>query len=78
MYALVVILVGDLIFIPKYGINAAAMISSVGYIVYQVYVIAVFKKEYPCSVADFFIFRSSDWKQIKQRILVSLKKNNES
>ena len=78
VYALVVILVGDLIFIPKYGINAAAMISSVGYIVYQVYVIAVFKKEYPCSVADFFIFRSSDWKQIKQRISVSLKKNNES
>ena len=78
VYALAVILVGDLIFIPNYGINAAAMISSLGYIVYQVYVIAVFKKEYPCSVADFFIFRSSDWKQIKQRISVSLKNNNES
>ncbi len=78
VYALVVILGGDIIFIPKYGISAAALISSLGYIVYQVYIIAVFKKEYPCSVADFFIFRSSDWKQIKQSISVSLKKSNES
>lgn len=78
VYALAVILVGDLIFIPNYGINAAAMISSLGYIVYQLYIISVFKKEYPCSVADFFIFRSSDWRQIKQRISVSLKNNNES
>ena len=78
VYALLVILTGDIIFIPKYGINAAALVSSLGYIVYQVYIIAVFKKEYSCSVADFFIFRSSDWKQIKQRISVSLKNNNES
>jgi O-antigen/teichoic acid export membrane protein len=78
VYALVVILAGDIIFIPKYGIDAAALVSSLGYIVYQVYIIAVFKKEYPCSVADFFIFRWSDWQQIKQRIAGSLKKNNES
>ncbi len=78
VYALLVILIGDIIFIPKYGINAAALVSSVGYIVYQVYIIMVFKKEYPCSVADFFIFRWSDWKQIKNSISVSLKKANES
>lgn len=78
VYALIVILTGDIIFIPKYGINAAALVSSVGYIVYQVYIIMVFKKEYPCSAADFFIFRWSDWKQIKKTISVSLKKSNES
>lgn len=77
-YALVIILIGDIIFIPKYGINAAAVISSLGYIIYQVYIISVFKKEYPCSVADFFIFKLRDWQQIKQRISASLKKNNES
>jgi O-antigen/teichoic acid export membrane protein len=77
-YALIVILVGDIIFIPKYGINAAACVSSIGYIVYQVYIISVFKKEYPCSAADFFIFRSSDWQQIKNSISGSLKKSNES
>ena len=78
VYALIVILIGDIIFIPKYGINAAALVSSVGYIVYQVYIIVVFKKEYPCSAADFFIFRWSDWKQIKNSISVSFKKSNES
>jgi O-antigen/teichoic acid export membrane protein len=78
VYALIVILVGDIIFIPKYGINAAALVSSIGYIVYQVYIIAVFKKEYPGSAADFFIFRSSDWQQIKRTISSSLNKNNES
>ena len=78
VYALIVILIGDIIFIPKYGINAAALVSSIGYIVYQVYIIMVFKKEYPGSAADFFIFRWSDWKQIKNSISVSLKKANEN
>lgn len=74
VYALVVIVVGDILFIPEYGIEAAAIISSLGYIVYQVYIIAVFKKEYQTAVADFFIFRSSDWKQIKQTITNSFKR----
>ena len=78
VYSLVIILIGDIIFIPRYGINAAAFISSIGYIVYQVYIIMIFKKEYPCSVADFFIFRLSDWKQIKTGISESLKQRNES
>ncbi len=78
VYALMVILAGDIIFIPDYGLPAAALVSSAGYVVYQVYIIATFKKEYPCSVADFFIFRLSDWQQIKKSISVSLKKNNES
>ncbi|MBL7700644.1 MAG: polysaccharide biosynthesis C-terminal domain-containing protein [Ferruginibacter sp.] len=74
VYALVIIVTGDILFIPKYGIEAAAIVSSIGYIVYQVYITAVFRKEYKSSVADFFIFRSSDWKQIKQTITNSLKK----
>jgi O-antigen/teichoic acid export membrane protein len=73
VYALVVIVVGDILFIPKYGIEAAAIISSIGYIVYQVYIITVFKKEYQTAVADFFIFRSDDWKLIKQTVTNSLK-----
>ena len=75
VYALAVIIAGDIIFIPKYGIQAAAIISSLGYIVYQVYIIAVFKKEYQIAVADFFIFRYSDLQKIKNSILNSIKKN---
>ena len=78
VYAFVVILAGDIIFIPKYGIVAAAMVSSAGYIVYQIYIIASFKKEYECSAADFFIFRSSDLKKIRNAIYASLKIKNES
>lgn len=78
VYALVVILTGDLIFIPKYGIAAAALVSSTGYIVYQVYIIAVFKKEYPCAVSDFFIFRLSDLNQIKKSISNARKGKHES
>lgn len=73
LYALIIIVTGDILFIPKYGIEAAAMVSSLGYIVYQLYIIAVFKKEYQTPVADFFIFRASDWKQIKQTVINSLK-----
>ncbi len=75
VYALVVILAGDIIFIPRYGINAAALVSSAGYIVYQVYIISVFKKESPGSVADFFIFKVSDFRKIKNSVLNSIKKN---
>jgi len=74
VYALIVILIGDLVFIPQYGIEAAAMVSSIGYLVYQVYIIAVFKKEYKIAVADFFIFRSADLEKIKNSILNSVTK----
>lgn len=78
LFAFVIILAGDIIFIPTYGIVAAALVSSAGYFVYQVYIICAFKKEYPCSVTDFFIFRSSDLKQIQNAIYTALKIKNES
>jgi O-antigen/teichoic acid export membrane protein len=78
VYAFIVMLAGDIIFIPTHGIMAAALVSSAGYFVFQVYIISAFKKEYTCSAADFFIFRSSDWKQIQNAIYSSLKKRNES
>lgn len=74
VYALIVIVVADMFFIPRYGIVAAAIISSTGYMVYQVYIIAIFKKEYQIAVADFFIFRLSDFKKIKDSIIKSAKK----
>lgn len=66
LLALVVIIVGDSIFIPMYGINAAAFISSIGYIVYQVYVLIIFNKEYQTQINDFFILKISDWQNIKK------------
>ncbi len=77
VYALIIIVIADIIFIPQYGIQAAAIISSVGYIFYQVYIIAVFKKKYQIAITDFFIFRSSDFKKIKSSIQNAFKKNED-
>lgn len=75
--ALLFILIADRIFIPVYGINAAALISSIGYIIYQVYVLLIFKKEHQTSISDFFIFRITDWHDLKNSILRSVKVNDE-
>lgn len=59
--ALVVILAGDLLFIPEYGISAAAAVSSMGYITFQVYVLKTFKKGNPIQYNHFFKFHISDY-----------------
>lgn len=43
--AVLVTLAGDVLLIPRYGINAAALVSSISYITYMVYVVSVFKKQ---------------------------------
>lgn len=63
--ALAVILAGDIIFIPRYGIRAAALVSSAGYLVCQVYVIIIINKEFKTKLGDFFVFRSSDLAELK-------------
>lgn len=68
LLALVTIACGDVLFIPKYGINAAAAISSLGYIVYHIYVLRVFIKEYKTPVQSFFIFRYSDLLSMKRSV----------
>ncbi len=69
--ALITIITGDVLLIPKYGINAAAAVSSVGYIVYHIYVLQVFTKEYKTPVLSFFIFKYSDFSSIKRSLLKS-------
>ncbi len=75
VYALTIILIGDILFIPRYGINAAALVSSIGYIVYQGYIIIVFKKEFKTPIHEFFLIRFSDFKEIKKSVISSIRKN---
>ena len=63
--AFVVIIAGDLLLIPLYGIYAAALVSSLGYICFQVYVLHHFRKEYKSNVLNFFIPKASDWNMVK-------------
>ncbi len=64
--ALIVILVGDITLIPIAGINAAAAVSSIGYIVYEIYVLLVFKKEFGLNFSDCFIIKKDDFKHVTQ------------
>ncbi len=51
--------------VPIYGINAAAAVSSVGYILYEVYLLYLFKKENEARLSSFFIFRKDDLAYLK-------------
>ena len=75
--ALIVIVAANRIFTPVYGINAAALISSIGYIIYQVYVLSVFKKEYLSDISDFFIFRKTDLAELRNKLWLSNQTKND-
>jgi len=62
---LLVILAGDFIFIGKFGIVAAAMVSSVGYIVNFLYSFYTMKKEHPISLSEYWSINKDDIKWLK-------------
>jgi O-antigen/teichoic acid export membrane protein len=64
LLALVVIISGDLLLVPLWGISGAALVSSAGYIVYEIYILRQFKKEYGNKISDCFIIKKEDWQQI--------------
>jgi O-antigen/teichoic acid export membrane protein len=66
MIGLAVIVAGDWLLIPSYGIKAAAAVSSAGYASYLVYFMYVFKKEYHISIKAFFIPVADDWQKLRQ------------
>lgn len=70
---LLIIILGDWLFIPKYGIIAAAVVSTTGYLSYLIFLLYYFKKEYKLSITNLimpgkqywltiFNMRSSLWK----------------
>ena len=68
VFALAIIIGGDMMFIPVYGIKGAAVVSSAGYICYMCYMMYAHTREYKSKFADFLLFRKSDW-QMLQKIL---------
>jgi len=62
--ALAVVITGDILFIPHFGINAAAFISSVAYLTCYFYILLRYKKEYNVPVKDFFIPGGADFKKV--------------
>ena len=59
--ALAVVVVGDYILVPMYGIIGAAIISTVGYFVNLLYPLMRFYKDYSLSWGDFFRWKKDDY-----------------
>ncbi|MEJ8843917.1 polysaccharide biosynthesis C-terminal domain-containing protein [Lacibacter sp. H375] len=60
LLALIIIIGGDLLAIPRFGITGAAIVSSIGYICYMSFILLMHRKEYKSSFADFLFFRKKD------------------
>ncbi|RXK61829.1 hypothetical protein ESA94_02100 [Lacibacter luteus] len=58
--ALTVIVIGDWLVIPVYGIAGAAVVSSIGYICYMSYMLLAHAKEYNSRFIDFLLFKKTD------------------
>ncbi len=58
--ALVIIIIGDILVIPSYGIRGAALVSSTGYISYLLYMMVAHTKKYGTSFSDFLLFKKAD------------------
>lgn len=66
--ALIVVIIGDFLFIPKYGIYAAAVVSAIGYLVNLIYAMWHFFKDYHLSFAQLFNFSLQDWRWAKNML----------
>lgn len=58
--ALIVMVAGDWIFIPKYGIPAAAAVCSLSYLVFNAILMTDMYQHYKAKPIDFFLIRKSD------------------
>ncbi|MDB5275760.1 MAG: hypothetical protein JWR61_715 [Ferruginibacter sp.] len=67
LVALIVVVAGDVLAIPSYGINAAAAASSIGYIACCVYLVWLFKVKFNCTAKAFFVFQKQEVKYISSQ-----------
>jgi O-antigen/teichoic acid export membrane protein len=63
--ALIVILIGDMLFIPKGGIIAAAIVSTVGYFVNFLYSFLILQHEHPVSLNQYWAINKDDIRWLK-------------
>jgi Na+-driven multidrug efflux pump len=59
--ALLVMIVGDFLFVPHFGIIAAAIVSTVSYTVNLFYSLYFFNKDHDIHIVDFFRWRKEDY-----------------
>lgn len=75
--ALVVVVTGDILLIPVAGINAAAAVSSIAYILCLLYLLWFYKKIFNCRMLDFFSIKTAEitniFNHLKKIIIPSIK-----
>ena len=75
--ALVVVVTGDILLIPVAGINAAAAVSSIAYILCLLYLLWFYKKIFNCRMLDFFSINTAEitniFNHLKKIIIPSIK-----
>jgi O-antigen/teichoic acid export membrane protein len=60
-FGLCVLIAGDIILVPEYGINGAAVVCSLSYIAYGVFILLKFRTDYKVSMLHFFLIQKSDF-----------------
>ncbi len=78
LLSLAFVVTGDFFFIPLFGINAAALVSSVGYLVYLLFVLRIFVIEYEVPLNSFFIVKAADFKAFYKNFILKNSVANES
>ncbi len=68
LFALVVIVVADLILIPPYAADGAAMGSSLGYITYAVFMFTIYKKDTGIAYPEFLMVKKKDFQWLKDEL----------
>ena len=67
---LLVIITGDLLFIPRFGITAAAAASTAGYFTCLLWSLLAFRKESRIGLGSLWIIKKEDWHWLKRQILL--------
>lgn len=66
--ALMIVIIGDAIFVPAYGIIAAACVSTLAYTVNLAFSLRQFKRDYNINVIGFFHWQKEDYVWLKKII----------
>lgn len=78
LLALIIIVSGNLVFTPLYGIKGAAIVSSAGYFVYHTFLAWRFRKENGLTIKDLYAITLSDFLRMKQMIVENVKTRYEN
>ena len=67
--ALIIVIAGDIIFIPKFGINAAAAVSSIAYLSCMLFLLRYSIAKYHSKIAAYFYISFAEFKYILLHVI---------